>query len=69
MKNSPSECFPRLFKTVDAAPYLNVSRKTLLKYCRQKRITFIRYPDGSLRFREAALNLFLAHHTIPAKAA
>jgi len=59
----------RLFRTSEAAQYLNLSRKTLLRYCHLRQITFIRYPDGSLRFREAALNLFLAHHTIPAKAA
>jgi excisionase family DNA binding protein len=47
-------------RTVEAARYLGVSKKTLLKYCSQHLITFMRYPDGSFRFRKAALDLFMA---------
>lgn len=45
---------------------LGVSKKTLLKYCRQLRIAYIRYPDGSFRFREETLEFFLGHNTVPA---
>src|SRR5580700_7591832 len=54
-------------RTVEASRYLGVSKKTLLKYCSQHLITFMRYPDGSFRFRKAALHLFTAKCTIDAE--
>jgi hypothetical protein len=53
-------------RAVDAARYIGVSKKTLLKYCGQHLITFMRYPDGSFRFRKVALDLFMAKCTIQA---
>jgi hypothetical protein len=53
-------------RAVDAARYIGVSKKTLLKYCSQHLITFMRYPDGSFRFLKAALDLFIAKCTIQA---
>jgi len=53
-----------LYSTVDAAKSLGVSTKTLLKWCREKRITYIRYPNGAFKFREETLNFFLGHHTV-----
>jgi excisionase family DNA binding protein len=50
--------------TSEAAKYIGVSKKTLLKYCHQRHITFMRYPDGSFRFRKTALDLFMARCTI-----
>ena len=53
----------------DAALYIGVSKKTLLKYCRQHHITFMRYPGGEFRFRQSALDLFMARCTIQGKKA
>ena len=58
----------RKYSTADAAKLLGVSKKTLLKWCREKRISYIRYPSGVFKFREETLNFFLGHHTVHAKA-
>ena len=50
--------------TKTAAQYIGVSKKTLLKYCRQHHIVFMRYPGGEFRFRQTALDLFMARCTI-----
>jgi excisionase family DNA binding protein len=50
--------------TSEAAKYIGVSKKTLLKYCHKHHITFMRYPDGSFRFRKIALDQFMARCTI-----
>ena len=55
-----------LYSTAAAAKELGVSKKTLLKWCREKRIAHIRYPSGAIKFREETLNFFLGHHTVPA---
>lgn len=55
-----------LYSTTQAAKLLGVSRKTLLKWCREKRISYIRYPNGAFKFREETLNFFLGHHTVHA---
>jgi excisionase family DNA binding protein len=47
-----------------AARYLGVSKKTLLRYCRDHLITYLRYPGGDFKFRKVALDLFLTQHTI-----
>lgn len=55
--------------TSQAAKYIGVSKKTLLKYCRERHIVFMRYPGGEFRFRKAALDLFMARSTVQGKAA
>ncbi len=55
--------------TSEAAKHIGVSKKTLLKYCHQHHVTFMRYPDGSFRFRRTALDQFMARCTIGAKTA
>jgi len=57
------------YSTVDAATMLGVSKKTLLKWCREKRISYIRYPGGVFKFRESVLDIFLQHNSIPATSA
>ena len=58
--------YEKKYSTADAAKLLGVSTKTLLKWCREKRISYIRYPNGAFKFREETLNFFLGHHTVPA---
>lgn len=57
----------RTLSTAEAAERLGVSKKTLLKYCREHYITYMRYPGGEFRFRESVLEMFQARCTIKAK--
>jgi excisionase family DNA binding protein len=50
--------------TSEAAKYIGVSKKTLLKYCRQRHVVYMRYPGGEFRFRPTALDVFMARCTI-----
>jgi excisionase family DNA binding protein len=54
------------YKTPEAAKYLGVSKKTLLKYCTQNRIGYHRYPSGAFYFRQIDLDLFDARTYVPA---
>jgi excisionase family DNA binding protein len=56
----------KTYSTIEAAEALRISKKTLLKYCKEKRIAYIRYPGGDFRFRESTLNFFLGQNTVPA---
>jgi excisionase family DNA binding protein len=56
----------KLLTANEAASALGVSRKTLLKWCKEKRITYIRYPGGAFKFRESTLDIFLGRNTIHA---
>ncbi len=49
-----------------AAKQLDVSKKTLFKWCQEKRLNFIRYPSGALKFRQEVIDLFIAQHEIKA---
>jgi excisionase family DNA binding protein len=55
----------KLFKTPEAAKYLGISKKTLLKYCAKNRIGYHRYPSGAFYFRQSDLGLFLARTYVP----
>jgi excisionase family DNA binding protein len=55
----------KLFKTPDAAKYLDVSKRTLMTYCAEHRIGYHRYKGGH-RFRQSDLDLFLARNYVPA---
>lgn len=59
----------RTFSSLEAAKYIGVSKKTLLKYCRDRHLTYMRYPGGEFRFRQSALDLFMARCTIQGKKA
>jgi excisionase family DNA binding protein len=61
---SPTPRIKDVLPTSEAAKYISVSKKTLLKYCHQYYVTFMRYPDGSFRFRRTALDQFMARCTI-----
>jgi excisionase family DNA binding protein len=52
-----------------AAKYIGVSKKTLLKYCRQGFVAYMRYPGGEFRFRQSALDVFMMKCTIRAERA
>jgi excisionase family DNA binding protein len=41
--------------TTEAAAYLGISKNTLLKYCRERHIGFMRYAGGEFRFRQSNL--------------
>jgi len=56
----------RKYSTTQAAKLLGVSKKTLLKWCDEKRISYIRYPGGAFKFREETLDLFLGRNIGPA---
>jgi predicted site-specific integrase-resolvase len=58
-----------ILNTAAAATFIGVSKKTLLKYCRNRQITFMIYPDGSYRFRQSALDIWLQSRTFAAKVA
>jgi excisionase family DNA binding protein len=58
--------FDKLYKANEAARMLGVSKRTLLKWCHESRISFIRYPEGAYKFRESVLEIFLGRNTIPA---
>ena len=53
--------------TIEAAAYIGVGRKTLLKYCRLRHITHMIYPGGEFRFRESVLEDFMERCTIRGK--
>jgi excisionase family DNA binding protein len=55
----------RNLSTAQAAAFLGVSKKTLLKYCHSRKISFMRYPGGDYRFRESVLDIFMRRCTIP----
>jgi excisionase family DNA binding protein len=55
--------------TSEAAKYIGVSKKTLLKYCRQHHVVYMRYTGGEFRFRPTALDVFMARCTIQAERA
>jgi excisionase family DNA binding protein len=56
-----------LYSTADAAKMLGISKKTLLKWCREKRISYVRYPGGTFKFREETLDFFVGHRIVRAK--
>lgn len=58
-----------VLKTAAAAKYIGVSKKTLLKYCAARRVVYMRYPGGEYRFRQSALDLFMAQCEIKKSAA
>jgi excisionase family DNA binding protein len=55
----------RTLTTSQAAEFLGISKKTLLKYCRSRQISFLKYPGGDFRFRETTLDIFMRRCTIP----
>jgi excisionase family DNA binding protein len=59
--NSPTPAM-----TGAAARYIGVSRKTLLKYCAQGLVAYMRYPGGEFRFRQSTLDVFMVKCTIKA---
>jgi excisionase family DNA binding protein len=58
----------KVLSTSEAAAYLGVSRKTLLKYCRSRQLSFMRFPGGDFRFRESVLEIFMRRCTVSAGA-
>lgn len=59
----------RILNSSEAAKVIGVSKKTLLKFCHRRQINFMVYPDGSFRFRQSALDLWMSQRTVTAKAA
>ena len=59
-----------------AAKKLGLSKKTLLKYCQERRLNYIALPGytdrkkkqhpGAYKFRQSAIDLFIAQHEIKA---
>jgi excisionase family DNA binding protein len=55
----------KTYSTAEAAKALGISTRTLLQYCREGRITYIRL-KGQFRFRESTLKFFIGSNTVPA---
>jgi excisionase family DNA binding protein len=57
-----------LLSAKDAAEQLDVSKKTLLKWCHEGRLNYIALPGkkypGPYKFRQEAIDLFIARHEI-----
>lgn len=58
----------RLLSANEAARQLNVSKKTLYKYCREHRLNYVKLPGErpTFKFHQAGLDLFIAQHTVKA---
>ncbi len=56
---------PKKYKTREAAAYLHISRKTLLKCCAEHRIGYHRYKGGFV-FHQSDLDSFERRNYIPA---
>jgi excisionase family DNA binding protein len=54
----------RWLSSCEAAAYIGVSKKTLLLYCKRRQITFTIHPSGAYRFRQSALDVWLASRTV-----
>lgn len=57
------QCADLILNASAAAKVIGVTKKTLLKYCHARQITFMIYPDGSYRFRQSALDIWMARRT------
>jgi excisionase family DNA binding protein len=64
MARKPAAVVKATLSTSEAAKYIGVSKKTLLKYCRHRHLVYMRYPGGEFRFRPTALDVFMARCTI-----
>jgi excisionase family DNA binding protein len=64
MVRKPAAVVKATLSTSEAAKYIGVSKKTLLKYCRHRHVVYMRYPGGEFRFRPTALDVFMARCTI-----
>ena len=51
--------------SAEAAAYLNVSRKTLLRYCKARLISYIPY-RGKHQFRKSSLDYFISKNEVKA---
>jgi excisionase family DNA binding protein len=63
--SNPTASSHKLYKTPEAAEYLDVSKRTLMTYCAEHRIGYHRYKGGH-RFRQSDLDMFLARNYVPA---
>ena len=55
-----------IYTTEEAARTLRLSKRTLLSYCRQGRISYVRL-KGKFLFRESVLEVFVGRNSVPAK--
>jgi excisionase family DNA binding protein len=55
----------RIMDSAEAAAYINVSRKTLLRYCKAGLISYIPY-RGKHQFRKSALDYFVSKNEVKA---
>jgi excisionase family DNA binding protein len=54
-----------ILTTADAADYLGVTKKTLLKYCKRGQgPVFMPYPGGEYRFRESSLDIWMKRREV-----
>jgi excisionase family DNA binding protein len=53
----------RIMDSAEAAAYINVSRKTLLRYCKAGLISYIPY-RGKHQFRKSALDYFVSKNEV-----
>ena len=53
----------RLMDSAQAAPYLNICRKTLLRYTKDGLIPYVRY-RGKYQYRKSALDYFISRNEV-----
>lgn len=53
----------RLLSTAQGCVYINVHKKTLLRYARAGLISYVRY-RGKLQFRKSALDYFISKNEV-----
>ena len=61
-----SMAIEKLYTANEAAKALRLSKRTLLEYCRQSRISYVRL-RGKFLFRESVLDIFIRRNSVPAK--
>lgn len=55
----------KVYSTNEAARALGISKRSLLQYCRERRISYVRL-KGKFVFRESVLDMFLGRNSVPA---
>jgi hypothetical protein len=67
--SSGSSLGDRIVNAATAARYIDVSKKTILKYAHARLIAFLMYANNSFRFRVSSLDYFLSTRTQKARSA
>jgi excisionase family DNA binding protein len=64
MTNNNGNGLEKLLTSAQVCEGLNISRRTLRRYCKMKLINYIPLPGGDFRFRQSAVELFINQREI-----